>query len=135
MSPFTIVEGHATCWVRGDRYGLSGYDTAFIPEGSPHRFVNDSSASMSMIWVYASNEPERFFAKPGYCDERLPGLAFLLTDGWRASKRTTPTIAEQKHSTVQVHSTFKDPKNFLRSQRIAAANDETLVCLHDACQE
>ena len=37
----TIVEGTARCLVQGNRYRVSGYDTAFVPVGMPHRFINE----------------------------------------------------------------------------------------------
>lgn len=68
----TIVEGEAVCLVQGNSYRLSGFDTAFVPEGRPHRFLNHSNSSMAMIWVYAGSEPERTLLDPGYCDGTLP---------------------------------------------------------------
>jgi quercetin dioxygenase-like cupin family protein len=67
----TIVEGEAVCLVQGKRYSVSGYDTAFVPEGRPHRFLNHSNAPMAMIWVYAGSEPGRTLVEPGYCDGTL----------------------------------------------------------------
>lgn len=63
----TIVEGHATCEVAGRRYNLSGYDTAFVPRGKPHRFLNESDDAMAMIWVYAGSEPSRSIVDVEYC--------------------------------------------------------------------
>jgi quercetin dioxygenase-like cupin family protein len=70
----TIVEGEAVCLVQGNSYRLSGCDTAFIPEGRPHRFLNQSKSTMAMIWVYAGNEPERTLLDPAHCDGTLPWL-------------------------------------------------------------
>jgi quercetin dioxygenase-like cupin family protein len=67
----TIIEGRATCLVQGNRYQLSGCDTAFVPEGLPHRFINQSEDPMAMIWVYASTEPERTLVEAAYCDGTL----------------------------------------------------------------
>jgi putative monooxygenase len=67
----TIVEGHALCLVQGNRYMVSGYDTAFVPEGRPHRFLNQSNSPMAMIWVYAGSEPGRTLVEPAYCDGTL----------------------------------------------------------------
>jgi quercetin dioxygenase-like cupin family protein len=64
----TIVEGEALCLVQGNRYQVSGYDTAFVPEGRPHRFLNQSTAPMAMVWVYAGSEPGRTLVEPEYCD-------------------------------------------------------------------
>ena len=63
----TIVDGKAICLVRGNQYHLSEYDTALVPEGQPHRFMNRSSATMAMIWVYAGDEPDRLIVNSDYC--------------------------------------------------------------------
>lgn len=63
----TIVEGSATCLVAGRRYSLSGYDTALVPKGLPHRFINQSDDYMAMLWVYAGDEPERVIVESSYC--------------------------------------------------------------------
>ncbi len=63
----TIVSGEAVCLVEGNLYGLSGPDTAFVPVGRVHRFLNRSDKDMAMIWVYAGSEPERTVVDPGYC--------------------------------------------------------------------
>jgi putative monooxygenase len=67
----TIVEGEAVCLVQGNRYPVGGYDTAFVPEGRPHRFLNQSNAPMAMVWVYAGSEPGRTLVESGYCDGTL----------------------------------------------------------------
>lgn len=64
----SIIEGEANCLVQGNRYQLSNCDTAFVPEGRPHRFLNLSNDHMAMIWVYAGSEPERTLVSPEYCD-------------------------------------------------------------------
>ena len=65
-----IVQGSATCVVEGRRYSMSGGATALQPRGRVHYFVNESTAPMAMIWVYAHPVPERVTV-----DERwtLPG--------------------------------------------------------------
>jgi len=63
----TIVSGKAVCLVEGNRYELSGCDTAFVPEGRVHGFVNCSDQDMAMIWVYAGSEPERTIVDARYC--------------------------------------------------------------------
>lgn len=65
----TIVEGTAICEVAGRRYRLSGYDTAFVPQGRPHRFLNESSGMMAMIWVYGGSEPTRTIVSVGHCTD------------------------------------------------------------------
>lgn len=64
----SIIEGEAVCLVQGKRYQLRNHDTAFVPQGRPHRFLNLSKTPMAMIWVYAGNEPERTVMSPEYCD-------------------------------------------------------------------
>jgi quercetin dioxygenase-like cupin family protein len=68
----TIVAGLAVCQVAGREYALSGCDTACIPRGRPHRFLNRSDRPMAMVWVYAGDEPDRTLVDPGYCDGTLP---------------------------------------------------------------
>lgn len=68
----TIVRGSAVCLVEGRRYRLSGCDTAYIPRGAPHRFLNQSGEEMAMIWVYAGSEPDRRLVHSGYCSGVLP---------------------------------------------------------------
>jgi putative monooxygenase len=63
----TIVAGQSVCRVQGKEYELSNYDTAFVPEGKPHCFLNQSDGLMAMIWVYAGSEPERTLVSGDYC--------------------------------------------------------------------
>ena len=78
----TIVEGRAICEVEGRRYELSGCDTALVPKGRRHRFLNLSAEPMAMIWVYAGDEPSRTVVDPRRCSQgyleasqgREPGL-------------------------------------------------------------
>lgn len=67
----TIIEGEAICLVQGKSYHLSDLDTALVPQGRPHRFLNQSQSPMAMVWVYAGSEPERTVVGPGYCDGTL----------------------------------------------------------------
>jgi quercetin dioxygenase-like cupin family protein len=67
----TIVKGTAACLVQGRRYELRGYDTAVIPKGTPHRFLNFSQEEMAMLWVYAGDEPDRQIVDGDYCSGTL----------------------------------------------------------------
>jgi quercetin dioxygenase-like cupin family protein len=67
----TIVKGTAVCLVQGRRYELSDNDTAFVPKGLPHRFLNLSDAEMAMVWVYAGDEPDRRVVQSEYCSGEL----------------------------------------------------------------
>ena len=55
----TIVGGSAICEVVGTEYELANLDTAGIPNGRPHRFVNRSEQPMEFIWIYAADEYDR----------------------------------------------------------------------------
>ena len=68
----TIVEGTAICQVAGKEYEVGGYDTACIPTGRPHRFLNRSQKPMAMVWVYAGDEPDRTIIDSGYCEGLRP---------------------------------------------------------------
>lgn len=67
----TIVDGVATCLVAGHRYSLSGCDTALVPQGLPHRFINESDRDMAMVWVYAGDEPERVIVDNALCSGKI----------------------------------------------------------------
>jgi quercetin dioxygenase-like cupin family protein len=67
----TIIEGEAISLVQGNRYHLAGYDTAIVPQGRPHRFLNHSAGPMAMLWVYAGSEPERTLVDSRYCNGSL----------------------------------------------------------------
>ena len=68
----TIIQGPAKCMVQGRQYELGGCATAYVPEGLPHRFLNQSNQEMAMIWVYAGAEPDRQIVDNGYCSGALP---------------------------------------------------------------
>lgn len=76
----TIMKGRAVCLVQGRRYELSDCDTAFIPRGLPHRFLNLSEDAMEMVWVYAGSEPDRQIIDAGYCSGELSWPAVAQTD-------------------------------------------------------
>lgn len=63
----TIVEGAATCLVQGRKYELRELETAFVPKGLVHRFLNLSQSEMAMVWVYAGGEPDRKLVDSGHC--------------------------------------------------------------------
>ena len=74
----TIVKGTARCEVMGRHYYLSDCDTAFIPRGHPHRFINDSKEMMAMLWVYGGDEPTRELVDQGYCDGTRTGTCLSV---------------------------------------------------------
>jgi len=54
-----IIEGTATCVVEGRKYAPNNFETACVPRGRVHYFINDTHDRMTMLWVYAGPMPER----------------------------------------------------------------------------
>ena len=69
----TIVTGRAVCQVEGRQYDVGGMDTAMIPEGLAHRFINRTDSPMAMIWVYAGDEPSRVLLDAERCSGASEG--------------------------------------------------------------
>jgi quercetin dioxygenase-like cupin family protein len=67
----TILSGSVTCQVQGARYEMAAIQTAFVPQGKPHRFLNSGHAEMEMLWVYAGDEPDRTIVDNQYCSGLL----------------------------------------------------------------
>lgn len=63
----TILTGRAICLVQGVRHEMRGVETAFVPRGKAHRFLNSGNGDMEMLWVYAGNEPDRVLVDASCC--------------------------------------------------------------------
>lgn len=61
----TVVEGEALAEVDGHTYELVAYDTTFVPEGIPHRFMNRGQGRMSILWSYPSGHVTRTIVGTG----------------------------------------------------------------------
>lgn len=68
----TVLEGDAEVEIDGKRQRLGPWDTAFIPEGSHHRFVNVGAGPMAILWVYNRTDVTRTFSETG---ETVPHLS------------------------------------------------------------
>lgn len=60
-----LLEGHAVCEVNGTRHQLIPFDTTFVTEGTPHRFINVGDSEMRILWVYARVDTTRTFIATG----------------------------------------------------------------------
>ena len=45
----SILEGTALCLVQGNRYHVGGYETAFVPVGKPHWFINQTDSIRRLL--------------------------------------------------------------------------------------
>jgi quercetin dioxygenase-like cupin family protein len=68
----TVLEGDAEVEIDGKRQRIGPWDTAFIPEGSHHRFVNAGAGPMAILWVYNRIDVTRTFSETG---ETVPHLS------------------------------------------------------------
>ena len=68
----TVLEGDAEVEIDGRKQRLKPWDTAFIPEGRHHRFVNVGTGQMTILWVYNSTDVTRTFVATG---ETVPHLS------------------------------------------------------------
>ena len=64
-----IIDGEASCLVEGHRYTLKDCDTAMVPRGRVHFFINDTNTTMDMIWVYAGPMPERIIIEESFATQ------------------------------------------------------------------
>jgi quercetin dioxygenase-like cupin family protein len=68
----TVLEGEAEAEIDGRRFRMHPYDTAFIPEGKHHRFINVGAGPMAILWVYNVTDVTRTFVETG---ETVPHLS------------------------------------------------------------
>ncbi len=99
----TISQGSAKCLVQGRQYELSGCATAYVPEGLPHRFLNQSNQEMAMIWVYAGAEPDRQIVDNRYCSG-----APLVARSQRCGRHSR--FSERRPETMKDYSNFVNGK-------------------------
>jgi quercetin dioxygenase-like cupin family protein len=60
-----ILEGEAIAEIDGKRIQLKAGDTTWIPPNLPHRFLNESDATMRIFWIYADINATRTMVETG----------------------------------------------------------------------
>jgi|SRR3990172_6114918 len=69
----TVIEGEATVQIEETRKVLHPYDTTFIPSGIFHRFFNQSSNPVRILWIYTGVGVTRTLAETGETVSHLSG--------------------------------------------------------------
>ena len=60
-----ILEGEAVAEIDGVRHHLKTGDTTWLPANVPHRFLNESNATMRIFWIYADVSATRTMVETG----------------------------------------------------------------------
>jgi len=61
----TMLEGKADVEIDGEHNLVERQNTVFIPEGTPHRFVNAGPGPMTILWDYGTDRVTRIFTETG----------------------------------------------------------------------
>jgi len=57
----TLIEGEGLAEIDGDQFPVRPFDTTQVPAGQFHRFINNSSSVMRILWVYGDTHVTRTF--------------------------------------------------------------------------
>jgi quercetin dioxygenase-like cupin family protein len=66
-----ILDGEAVCEIDGKQFQMGRLDTTFVPANVPHRFLNQTTRPMSILWTYAAGYVTRTFAETGVTVEHM----------------------------------------------------------------
>lgn len=67
----TVIEGEGLAELNGEQVPARPYDTTQISPGEFHRFINNGTATMRILWVYGSTHVTRTFADTGETVEQF----------------------------------------------------------------
>jgi quercetin dioxygenase-like cupin family protein len=59
-----ILDGEGVAELDGERHNLQRFDISLVPPGVPHRFLNQSGAPFTMMYVYPTTEVTRDPVEP-----------------------------------------------------------------------
>ena len=54
-----ILDGEGVAELDGKRYSLQRFDISLVPPSVPHRFLNQSGAPFTMMYIYPTTEVTR----------------------------------------------------------------------------
>ena len=57
----TLIEGSGLAEIDGEQFPVSHFDTTQVPAGQFHRFINNSTSVMRILWVYGDTHVTRTF--------------------------------------------------------------------------
>lgn len=60
-----VLEGRAVFAEQDHEVELRQGDTTWVPKGRVHRFCNEATDAMRILWVYGSDSPTRTLAETG----------------------------------------------------------------------
>jgi mannose-6-phosphate isomerase-like protein (cupin superfamily) len=76
----TILEGNTSCEIDGEIFQMKAYDSTFVPAGVPHRFWNEGTQLMKILWTYSAIEVTRTIVETGQTAEHLSDADRVVID-------------------------------------------------------
>jgi quercetin dioxygenase-like cupin family protein len=69
----TVLAGTGIVELGDEQHRVAAHDTTQIPDGEPHRFVNDGDEELRILWVYGRTDVTRTFTDTGETVTQLAG--------------------------------------------------------------